>query len=109
MNINELLDKLVSETETHTAAQNAWGSDGGKASDKARRAVDAEVKRMQDRIAELEKAAYAQTDKGPVLWSEVCQMEVDAHEFSRSSASSQGKRIAELERENEELKGLLEE
>jgi hypothetical protein len=56
MNINELLDKLVSETEIHTAAQNAWGSDGGKARDEARAAVDAEVKRMQDRIAHLEKA-----------------------------------------------------
>jgi len=37
--------------------------------------------------AELRGLAYAQTDKGPMLWKDIWQREVDAFEWYRSSAN----------------------
>lgn len=58
---------------------------------------------MQDRIAELEKAAYAQTDKGPMLWSEVCQGTVDEFEWYRSSLNPIWARFMRLHKALERL------
>lgn len=107
MNISELLDELQSAAWDVGNARDHQISDATEAERKARSTVDAAVKALQARIAELEAAAYAQTDKGPALWRDVCQMEVDAHELSRSSGSPQGRRIAELEQENKRLHELL--
>lgn len=55
MNINELLDELQSASWDVGNARDHQIADATKAEAEARAAVDAEVKRMQDRIAELEK------------------------------------------------------
>lgn len=49
--------------------------------------------------AELRELAYAKTDKGPMLWKDVWQQAVDAHEWYRSSANPIWEEVRASERE----------
>ena len=106
--IDELLDELE---EAARYFGYICGDDGDAdhelfdRKERKRRAVDAKVKELQDRIEELEALAYSATVEGPMIsWKELYEMEVDAHELARSSLSPQGKRISELEKAQERWK-----